>query len=58
MTQNILGHLLAYAFSVDQEYSLTGCSPAEPVSAYPDETNLNTTMNYEQNSYPPFLGFR
>ncbi len=46
------------AFSVDQGYSLTGCSPAEPVSAYPDNLNIIPTFDFQQKSYQHTLGFR
>jgi hypothetical protein len=57
-TQNRLGCPWLTAFSVDQKYSLTGCSPAEPVSACPGETNLHPTLNNNMNSFQLILGFR
>lgn len=46
------------AFSVDQEYSLVGCSPAEPASACPDKTNIIPTIKFKSKSYSHVLGFR
>lgn len=46
------------AFSVDQGYSLVGCSPAEPTSAYPDAIKIIPTFNFDMKSYPHTLGFR
>jgi hypothetical protein len=57
-TQIVLGCPWPEAFFVDQEYSLTGCSPAEPVSACPDSINIIPTFEFEQKSYPHVLGFR
>lgn len=45
-------------FSVGQEYSLTGCSPAEPISAYPDIINIIPIFQVEPKNYPHLLGFR
>lgn len=56
--QRRLGCLKATNFSVDQDYSLTSCSPAELVSAYPDKLNIQNTHYVKQKSYPQFLGFR
>lgn len=57
-TQRYSGCPRPLVFSVDQEYSLMGCSPAEPLSTYPDGTNINTTYIYTQNSYQRVLVFR
>jgi len=43
--QIALGCLWLQAFSVDQRYSLTGCSSAEPISAYIGKMKLNPTIN-------------
>ena len=40
--QNTLGLLWRIAFSVGQNYSLIGCSPAEPISAYPGNTKIKS----------------
>jgi GMP synthase-like glutamine amidotransferase len=45
-------------FSVNQEYSLTGCSPAEPVSAYPDELKIIPTLNFNRKFYLQSLVYR
>jgi hypothetical protein len=58
VTQTDLGYLWPEAFSVDQDYSLAGCSPAEPASACPDKVNIIPANNFEPESYPQFLGFR
>ena len=42
--QIALGCLWLQAFSVDQRYSLTGCSSAEPISACIGESKLNPTL--------------
>ncbi len=42
--QIALGLPRLIAFSVDQCYSLTGCSSAEPISAYIGESKLNPTL--------------
>jgi len=42
--QNILGCPRPLVFSVDQGYSLMGCFPAEPISAYPDNTNVKNYL--------------
>lgn len=56
--QIALGYPWPVAFSVDQEYSLAGCSPAEPASACPDGLNIIPTIEFEPKSYPHVLGFR
>jgi len=57
-TQITLGCPRLNAFSVDQGYSLVGCSPAEPTSAYPDVINVIPTNYLTKKSYPHFLVFR
>ena len=57
-TQTGLGCPWPKAFSVDQEYSLAGCSPAEPASACPDRLNIIPTFEFKTKSYPHVLGFR
>lgn len=57
-TQMNVGCFWPKAFSVDQDYSLVGCSPAEPTSAYPDKVNIIPTIDFEPKSYPHVLGFR
>lgn len=42
--QIALGLPRLQAFSVDQRYSLTGCSSAEPISAYIGESKLNPAL--------------
>jgi hypothetical protein len=53
---NGLGSLTA--FQSHRDYSLTGCSPAEPISAYPDEINIIPIFKVEPKVYPHLLGFR
>jgi hypothetical protein len=57
-TQTNLGCPCLLTFSVGQDYSLTGCSPAEPISAYPDEINIIPIFKVEPKVYPHLLGFR
>lgn len=57
-TQIVLDCPWPEAFSVDQEYSLAGCSPAEPASACPDRSNIIPTIELEPKSYSHILGFR
>ena len=57
-TQSVLDYPWPEAFSVDQEYSLAGCSSAEPDSACPDGLNIIPTFDFEPKSYPHVLGFR
>jgi len=56
--QKSLGCPWPLAFSVDQDHSLKGCSPAEPFSAYPDKLNIIPTFGFHQKSYQQGLGFR
>ena len=42
--QITLGFPRLQAFSVDQRYSLTGCSSAETISAYIGESKLNPAL--------------
>jgi len=57
-TQMSLGCPRLFAFFVDQDYSLAGCSPAEPSSAYPDNVNIIPTFEFKPKSYPHVLVFR
>jgi hypothetical protein len=50
--QSVLGSPGPVPFSVDQKYSLAGCSPAEPASAYSDAVNIIPTINFKPKSYP------
>jgi len=52
------GRLRHGAFSVGQKYSSAGCSPAEPVSAYPDKLKIIPTFDFHKEGYPAGLGFR
>lgn len=58
VTQKVLGHPKAIAFSVGQDYSLVGCSPAEPTSAYPDKAKVRNTPIIKQKCFQQFLGSR
>jgi hypothetical protein len=47
--QIALGFPWLQAFSVDQSYSLTGCSSAEPTSVSLDLTNLKNVSESKRN---------